>query len=72
MRGEPGVLLQSLRRDGKEASSESTGLSDFRERHFAGEIVLSAVPVRWYCRYGISYGDFAQMMGERGVSVVSE
>ena len=23
--------------------------------------------VRWYCRYGISYRDLEQMMGERGV-----
>jgi hypothetical protein len=33
----------------------------------AGEIVLWAV--RWYCRYGVSYSDLEQMMGERGVSV---
>jgi transposase-like protein len=25
--------------------------------------------VRWYCRYGISYRDLKQMMGERGVPV---
>ena len=25
--------------------------------------------VRWYCRYGVSYRDLEQMMGERGVSV---
>ena len=36
-------------------------------RHFEGEIVLWAV--RWYCRYGVSYRDLEQMMGERGVSV---
>jgi hypothetical protein len=35
--------------------------------HFEGEIVLWAV--RWYCRYGVSYRDLEQMMGERGVSV---
>jgi hypothetical protein len=40
-------------------------MSDFRWRHFAGEIILWAV--RWYCRYGISYRDLEQMMGERGV-----
>ena len=28
-------------------------MSDFKGRHFAGEIVLWAV--RWYCRYGVSY-----------------
>jgi transposase-like protein len=25
--------------------------------------------VRWYCRYGVSYCDLEQMMGERGVLV---
>jgi len=25
--------------------------------------------VRWYCRYGISYRDLEQIMGERGVPV---
>ncbi len=25
--------------------------------------------MRWYSRYGISYRDFEQMMGERGVPV---
>ena len=28
-------------------------MSDFKGRHFEGEIVLWAV--RWYCRYGVSY-----------------
>jgi len=42
-------------------------VSDFKGRHFEGEIVLWAV--RWYCRYGISYRDLEQMMGERGVRV---
>jgi transposase, IS6 family len=42
-------------------------VSDFKGRHFGGEIVLWAV--RWYCRYGISYRDLEQMMAERGVSV---
>lgn len=40
---------------------------DFKGRHFEGEVVLWAV--RWYCRYGVSYRDLEQMMGERGVSV---
>ena len=39
----------------------------FRWRHFAGEIILWAV--RWYCRYGISYREIEEMMGERGVAV---
>jgi IS6 family transposase len=42
-------------------------MSDFKGRHFEREIVLWAV--RWYCRYGVSYRDLEQMMGERGVSV---
>jgi IS6 family transposase len=42
-------------------------MSDFKGRHFEGEIVLWAV--RWYCRYGVSYRDLEQMMGERGVLV---
>ena len=51
-----------------ESSGEGgRAMSDFKGRHFAGEIVLWAV--RWYCRYGISYRDLEQMMAERGVSV---
>src|SRR5580698_6999002 len=42
-------------------------MSEFKCRHFEGEIILWAV--RWYCRYGISYRDLEQIMGERGVSV---
>lgn len=41
-------------------------MSDFKGRHFEGEVVLWAV--RWYCRYGVSYRDLEQMMGERGIS----
>jgi transposase, IS6 family len=46
---------------------EGRAVSDFKGRHFEGAIVLWAV--RWYCRYGVSYRDLEQMMGERGVSV---
>lgn len=42
-------------------------MSEFKWRQFEGEIILWGV--RWYCRYGISYRDLEQMMGERGVSV---
>jgi transposase-like protein len=42
-------------------------VTDFKGRHFEGEIVLWAV--RWYCRYGVGYRDLEQMMGERGISV---
>jgi len=40
---------------------------DFKWRHFRGEIILGAA--RWYCKYGISYRDLEEMMGERGVKV---
>jgi IS6 family transposase len=42
-------------------------VSEFKWRQFEGEVILWAVS--WYCRYGISYRDLEQMMGERGVSV---
>ena len=42
-------------------------MSEFKWRQFEGEVILWAV--RWYCRYGISYRDLEQRMGERGVSV---
>jgi hypothetical protein len=37
----------------------------FKRRRFPVEIIL--VCVRWYCKYGISYRDVAEMMQERGV-----
>ena len=39
----------------------------FKRRRFPVEIIL--VCVRWYCKYGISYRDLAEMMLERGVDV---
>ncbi|MEL7373621.1 MAG: IS6 family transposase, partial [Pseudomonadota bacterium] len=42
-------------------------MSEFMGRHFEDVIVRWAV--RWYCRYGISYRDLEQMMGECCVSV---
>ncbi len=42
-------------------------MSEFKGRHFEGEIVVWAV--RWYCHYGVSDRDLEQMMGERGVAV---
>jgi len=42
-------------------------MSEFKWRHFQGEVILWAV--RWYCRFGISYRDLEQMMGELGVAV---
>jgi transposase, IS6 family len=42
-------------------------LSLFKRRRFPVEIILLCVP--WYCKYGISYRDLAEMMQERGVAV---
>ena len=42
-------------------------MSVFKRRRFPAEIILLCV--RWYCRYGISYRDLEEMMGERGVDV---
>jgi transposase, IS6 family len=42
-------------------------LSLFKRRRFLVEIILLCV--RWYCKYGISYRDLAEMMQERGVTV---
>jgi transposase-like protein len=36
-------------------------MSEFKWRHFQGEIILWAV--RWYCRYGIRYRDLEQRIG---------
>ena len=42
-------------------------MSLFKRRRFPVEIVLLCV--RWYCKYGISYRDLAEMMQERGIEV---
>jgi putative transposase len=42
-------------------------LSLFKRRRFPVPIILLCV--RWYCKYGISYRDLAEMMQERGVAV---
>jgi len=42
-------------------------MSDFKWKHFTGEIILGCV--RWYCKYGISYRDLEEMMQKRGVEV---
>jgi transposase-like protein len=42
-------------------------VSLFKRRRFPVEIILLCV--RWYCKYGISYRDLAEMMSERGVEV---
>jgi hypothetical protein len=55
-----------IRRNGSNEIG-SRVVTDFKGRHFGGEIVLWAV--RWYCRYGISYRGLEQMMAERGAPV---
>jgi hypothetical protein len=42
-------------------------LSLFKRRRFPVTIILLCV--RWYCKYGISYRDLAEMISERGVEV---
>ena len=42
-------------------------MSLFKRRRFPDEIILLCV--RWYCKYGISYRDLAEMMQERGIKV---
>jgi transposase-like protein len=42
-------------------------VSLFKRCRFPAEIILLCV--RWYCKYGISYRDLAEMMEERGVEV---
>ncbi len=42
-------------------------MSLFKRRRFPVEVILSCV--RWYCKYGISYRDLAEMMLERGIDV---
>ncbi|MBO1910730.1 IS6 family transposase [Microvirga sp. 3-52] len=42
-------------------------MSLFKRRRFPVEIILLCV--RWYCKYGISYRDLAEMVEESGVAV---
>jgi hypothetical protein len=42
-------------------------MSDFKGRRFPTDLILLCV--RWYCKFGISYRDLEEMMGERGVAV---
>ena len=37
-------------------------MSEFKWRHFSGEIILQCV--HWYCKYGISYRDLEEMMAD--------
>jgi transposase, IS6 family len=38
---------------------------DFKWRHFVGEIII--LPVRWYCKYCVSYRDREELIEERRV-----
>jgi IS6 family transposase len=42
-------------------------MSDFKWKHFQGEIILGCV--RWYYRYGVSSRDLGEMIVERGIEV---
>jgi transposase, IS6 family len=42
-------------------------LSLFKRRRFPAKIILLCV--RWYCKYGISYRNLAEMIQERGIEV---
>ncbi|MBD2750721.1 IS6 family transposase [Microvirga sp. BT688] len=42
-------------------------MSLFKRRRFRAEIILLCV--RWYCKYGISHRDLAEMMSDLGVAV---
>jgi transposase-like protein len=42
-------------------------VNDFKGRHFEGAIMLWAV--RWYCKYGVSYRELAEMLEERGIAI---
>lgn len=42
-------------------------VNDFKWRNFQGAVILC--PVRWYCKYVISYRNLEEMLDERGVDV---
>jgi transposase-like protein len=42
-------------------------MSLFKRRRFP--VAINLLCVRWYCKYGISYRDLAEMMSERGINV---
>ena len=42
-------------------------MSLFKRRRFPAEIILLCV--HWYCKYGISYRGFSEMMQERRAAV---
>ena len=42
-------------------------MNHFKGRHFKYDIIIWAI--RWYCKYGISYRELEEILGERGVAV---
>ena len=47
--------------------SASGPLSSFAGFRFPREVIT--VAVRWYLRYGLSYRDVEELLGERGITV---
>jgi transposase, IS6 family len=65
----PGITPCCVNPGGLEecGQSRSCPVVSVKRRRFPVEIILLCV--RWYCKYGISYRDLAEMMQERGVNV---
>ena len=64
----PRALLQTLAQPG--LMGEPGGAGPCRtSRDVTSRVKLVLWAVRWYCRYGVSYRDLEEMMGERGISV---
>ncbi len=59
-----GVLPRGQDRGEGAVSAESSAFAGFR---FQREVI--SVAVRWYLRYGLSYRDVEELLGERGVEV---
>ncbi len=49
------------------AAPPTASLSAFSGFRFPPEVVMLAV--RWYLRYGLSYRDLEELLGERGITV---
>ena len=64
------ALLQSLSNwypDGIRQHVELPIVNPFKGCHFTGTVILWAV--RWYCKCGISYREWQEMLAERGINV---
>ena len=51
----------------RRAARVLTPRSDFAGFRFPPEVIM--VAVRWYLRYGLSYRDVEELLGERGIAV---